>query len=84
MKCSTKEFNTYRQWVRRLKLKRMEEKAEVGEKTNEVRTRRLTDHELGVLEKNKENQFQAKKKRLEITRKEANERRRYMSKNIIT
>ena len=52
-------------------------KGDVGEKTCvKDRTKKLTDHELEVLEKNKENQHQAKKKYYHIMRKEDHDRRR--------
>lgn len=80
MKCSAREFNEYRRWIRRLKLNRLEAEAkedqEARQNSSDAEDRRLTKHALEALEDGKRKQFQAKKNYEEKLRKKDDERRR--------
>ena len=87
VKCSTREFNEYRQWIRRLKLNKMDAEAkEIQELERQERQledyepdvprRQPSEHALEILEANKQKRFIAKKNYLQRKRKEKEQRKR--------
>ncbi len=80
VKCSPKEFNEFRQWIRRLKLNSMEASArETAEREKEESSNsqnKLTEHSIKVLEEMKQKQYLAQKRYKKKRAKDDEDRRR--------